>query len=68
MALQSMLLQWDGDKLLLLPAWPEDWDVDFKLHAPGNTVVQGTVRNGKLSKLQITPPARAGDVIDLSMP
>ena len=66
MALQSMLLQWDGNKLLLLPAWPTDWDVDFKLHAPGNTVVQGTVRNGKVAKLQVTPPERAADVIDLS--
>ena len=30
-ALQSMLLQSDGRKIYLCPAWPEDWDVSFKL-------------------------------------
>jgi hypothetical protein len=38
-ALQEMLLQTDGKNVLVLPAWPSDWDVHFKLHAPyGNTV------------------------------
>jgi len=31
--LQSMLLQSDGNKIFLLPAWPENWDVSFKLCA-----------------------------------
>ena len=31
-ALQRMLVQEAGDKILLLPAWPADWDADFKLH------------------------------------
>ena len=31
MALQSMLLQADGSRILVAPAWPKDWDVDFKL-------------------------------------
>ena len=30
-ALQRMLLQYDGDEIYLLPAWPKDWDVEFKL-------------------------------------
>jgi hypothetical protein len=32
--LQEMLLQTNGDSLLLFPAWPKEWDVTFKLHAP----------------------------------
>ena len=36
-----MLIQYDGEKIYLFPAWPGDWDVDFKLHAPGNTIIQG---------------------------
>ena len=32
--LQELLMQTPGRKILLLPAWPGDWDVDFKLHAP----------------------------------
>ena len=58
-----MLLQSDGDKIRLLPAWPRDWDVSFKLHAPGNTTVQCVYRAGKVEKLTVTPSARASDVI-----
>jgi len=60
--LQEMLLQTDGRRILVLPAWPKAWDVDFKLHAPGRTVVRATVRGGKLSRLVVTPPARQKDV------
>ena len=62
MALQTMLMQADNDKILLLPAWPATWDVNFKLHAPGQTVVEGTVENGKLVTLQVTPEERRKDV------
>jgi len=31
-AFQRMLVQEAGSKILLLPAWPGDWDADFKLH------------------------------------
>ncbi len=65
MALQTMLLQSDGEKILLFPAWPKDWDVEFKLHAPFRTTVEGVYRNGKVGELQVTPAARARDVITL---
>ena len=32
-ALQHMLLQQHEERVLLLPAWPLEWDVEFKLHA-----------------------------------
>jgi hypothetical protein len=32
--IQEMLLQVDGDKIHLFPAWPKNRDVHFKLHAP----------------------------------
>ncbi|MBV7331838.1 hypothetical protein KFU94_27140 [Chloroflexi bacterium TSY] len=60
--LQTMLLQCDGQQIYLFPAWPADWDVEFKLHAPYNTVVEGRYVNGKLQHLVITPPERAEDV------
>ncbi|MBO9608423.1 MAG: hypothetical protein J7639_20885 [Paenibacillaceae bacterium] len=63
LALQKMLLHTDGDKLLLLPAWPEGWDADFKLHAPGRTTVTGSVRAGKLVSLVVDPAERVRDVI-----
>ena len=39
--LQAMLLQTDGRQIFLLPAWPKEWDVEFKLHAPQQTIVEG---------------------------
>ncbi|PWV49644.1 DUF5703 domain-containing protein [Chitinophaga sp. S165] len=60
--LQEMLMQVDGEKIYLLPAWPADWNAVFKLHAPYNTVIEGTVRNGKIEQLNVTPASRKKDV------
>jgi hypothetical protein len=62
-ALQTMLVQFDGAKILLLPAWPRTWDAQFKLHAPMQTTVEGVVSGGKLVKLKVTPESRRKDVI-----
>ncbi|MFO0827817.1 MAG: DUF5703 domain-containing protein [Phycisphaerales bacterium] len=62
MTLQTMLLQCDGDRMLLLPAWPSGWDCDFRLHAPKNTVLEGSVRQGRVVSLQVDPPERVKDV------
>ena len=62
---QSMLLQTDpySKKIYLTPAWPKDWDVDFKLHAPYNTIIEVSVIKGKLESLKVTPESRLQDVI-----
>jgi hypothetical protein len=60
---QSMILQTDGKKIFLLPAWPKEWNAEFKLHAPENTVVAGTVADGKLVGLEVTPAKRRKDVV-----
>ena len=44
--LQLMLMQCDGKQIRLLPAWPDDWTADFKLHAPYQTTVEGHVEHG----------------------
>ena len=62
-ALQEMLLQTDGQKILLLPAWPVDWDVHFKLYAPGNTRVECRYENGKIHLLEVIPKERAKDIV-----
>lgn len=61
-ALQSMLLQTDGEKIYLLPAWPTDWDVDFRLWAPYRTTVEARVRSGQLVELQVHPEKHRKDV------
>ena len=61
--LQEMLMQTAGDKIILLPAWPEEWDVDFKLHAPGNTIVECVYKNREVISLRVTPESKRGDII-----
>jgi len=61
--LQEMLMQTIGDRILLLPAWPKDWDCDFKLHAPQQTTVSGKVRNGRVIDLIVKPESRRHDVV-----
>jgi hypothetical protein len=60
--LESMLMESDGKRIQLLPAWPNDWTADFKLHAPYRTTVEGHVENGKITSLKVTPQSRARDV------
>jgi alpha-L-fucosidase 2 len=60
--LQLMLMQTDGRRIQLLPAWPKSWTADFKLHAPFQTTVEGHIENGVVSNLKVTPKARAKDV------
>lgn len=61
--LQEMLLQDNGQKIYLFPAWPRRWDVHFKLYAPYNTTVEATLNNGKITQLKVTPERRLKDVI-----
>ena len=63
MALQTMLLQASGDKILLFPAWPKEWDVQFKLHGPANTTIEGVYRAGRVETLTVTPETRRKDVV-----
>jgi len=53
------------ERILLFPAWPKEWDVEFKLRAPMNTTVEGTYRAGKLRYLKVTPASRARDIVIL---
>lgn len=71
--LQFMLLQADppspgnggadGGKIRLLPAWPKQWNCEFKLHAPGQTTVEGKVENGRVVGLKVLPESRRQDIV-----
>ena len=64
--LQSMLLQSDGKKIFLLPAWPENWNVNFKLCAANNTTIECEYREGKVQSLKVTPKWRRADIVNMS--
>jgi hypothetical protein len=64
---QEMLLAPEpgvNGKLHLFPAWPAEWDVDFKLHAPGRTLVEASLKGGKLVSLKVTPASREKDIVN----
>ena len=61
-ALQAMLIQYHGDQIFLFPAWPAEWDVRFKVYGPRQTVIEGSLENGKLTSFHVQPAERAGDV------
>lgn len=61
--LQEMLLQTNGEQILLFPAWPAEWDVHFKLYAPGKTTVEATLKDGKVTGLKVVPESREKDVV-----
>ena len=59
-ALQWIILQPADDEAgssLLFAAWPCVWDIDFKLAAPMATIVEGSLKDGKLQSLSVTPGA-----------
>lgn len=60
---QAMLLQPVNEKIYLFPAWSKEWDVDFKMHAPGNTIVEAKLKAGKIIYLNVTPEERKKDVV-----
>jgi hypothetical protein len=62
--LQEMLLQTtDEGKILLFPAWPREWNVHFKLHAPKSTTVEVELKEGKVVKLIVLPESRKKDIV-----
>jgi len=63
--LQEMLLQTDGNKIFIFPAWPKIWDVHFKLYAPYNTTVEAILKNGKVEMLKVSPESRIKDVVNM---
>lgn len=65
--LQEMLMASDpfGDeKILLLPAWPRDWDVFFKLHGPRETTVEAACLDGRLAVSKVSPPERRSAIVE----
>ena len=54
----QMLVQTPDERIFLLPAWPKQWDVAFKLRAPKRTTVECVYRGGKIEHLDVQPVDR----------
>ncbi|MDB5209661.1 MAG: hypothetical protein JWQ30_488, partial [Sediminibacterium sp.] len=54
-ALQRMIIQYEDNNVYLLPAWPKEWNVHFKVKGPDKTTIEGSFENGKMIGLKVTP-------------
>jgi autotransporter-associated beta strand protein len=61
--LQFMLMQCNGAKINLLPSWPTNWNVDFKLWAPSNTTVRVKVQGGSVTQTDVSPAIRTNNLV-----
>jgi len=61
--LQLMVLQEWGEQIHVLPAWPRDVDVTFRLRAARDTIVECEYRDGVVRELKVSPESRRKDVI-----
>ena len=77
--LQNMLVQYEDHRILMFPAWPQEWDADFKVHLPYGTTIEGVLKDGVVESLTVTPEHRTADlefvqfdpdppVVDISAP
>lgn len=50
LTLQEMVMQAYDNKVYVLPAFPNDWNVSFKLYIPGENSISGVYKEGKWMK------------------
>jgi hypothetical protein len=63
--IQEMLLQVDGDKIHLFPAWPANHNVYFKLYAPKKTTIEVKLKDGKIEFIKVFPEERRKDIVSI---
>jgi len=61
--LQNMMLQNVDNQIWVLPAFPESWNVDFKLHAFDNTTVRVISEGTQIKRMDVFPLSRKQDII-----
>lgn len=52
-ALQAMILQNDGYQLHLMPCFPKEWEVNFRLFSEKRTIVTGHYKKGRMMTLDV---------------
>ncbi|MBE8721621.1 DUF5703 domain-containing protein [Sphingobacterium pedocola] len=51
--LQEMLMQEVGDEVYVLPTWPKEWNVDFKLYGMDNNILEGVWKENEFIRLEM---------------
>ncbi len=63
--LQRMLLNTDERGIYLFPAWPADWDVEFRLYGYGGVRVDGRICRGGAPAYSVLPASAPQQVHNL---
>jgi len=63
MGVQTMLLDNLDDKMIILQALPDTWEVDFKLNAPQNTIIRTKAKGKSIKSLTVSPSSRLKDIV-----
>ena len=63
--IQKMVMQVNKEKVYVLPAFPKEWNVSFKLHPDKETYIEGIYEDGKLIKLEVFPEEAKNRVVNL---
>jgi hypothetical protein len=61
--LHAMLIQADDGRIFLFPAWPDDWDVSFRLYLPEQTQIAVRYENRRITYISVNPERRYKDVM-----
>lgn len=62
-ALQRMIIQYENNQVYLFPAWPKEWNVEFKLNSPYRTIIEGSYKDGVIDALKVTPENKINIII-----
>jgi hypothetical protein len=52
-ALQRALIEGTGPTIRLFPAWPREWDAEFRLLARGGFVVTASMKKGQVERVEL---------------
>lgn len=59
---QAMLMQSYKNTIMLFPAFPQNWDAEFKLHTSGAATVEAVRVDSKMEKLNVSDSERMKDI------
>ncbi len=62
-ALRDMIVEAQGGKMRLFPAWPSQLDVSFRLALSGNRRIEVVYEGGKFVEIEVWPKDQTGNVI-----
>ena len=63
--LSSMLIASTGKRVCVLPGWPDDRDVAFRVESESGLGVEVAYRGGKIERLEVHPKQRTGEVFGI---